>query len=534
MKCLKWIAFSLAVCGFLLLVLGPPALQALKSTAFAQAVVARGKIKGIIEKHGHEVVWERIDGAAPSSLLYTLAIEQIEKRGGWKIPTQDYSPQTRRNILPTTLIHVKEVHGIASHGEPVFFFSIEFLLPAEDAQILVLLPDDTLKKSPDHHHGSFLYYYVGKAVAWGDLSAFPLENYFPFEEMRERQFWVEEARTKAVFWSRITGGASSLLGLGILAWFYFPAVAAAARVTTSLRNVPLRWRPAWSMTGIPLITVQEEHSGGDIPVHQDSTARERVLLILCLLYLYESDLEEKRTAARAERDVLHQRIMEICSETEGGNQAKTATLLGRFPRGSSRTDLRSARALLREARMIDAEKEISVTVSPAPVKKTADVVGGEKGADFREKVFVATDAEVLETRWLYGFLEDIDPYIKEAGGDPLIAKTIILWGFLRPKTRTPFVAGSYGRMRHIRSNVQRKGEKVRRVFGRDLRPEEIGENFVLLQKGGVIIESGTHSGRVVCTLNDDEKTLGYPWCEVIRIINRARRQLLSLRSGGRR
>lgn len=540
MKWLKRIASSLVVCGLLVLVLGPSMLRALKSTAFAQALIAQWKIKGVFEKHGHQVVWERIDGATSPSPLHTLAIEHIEKRGGWKIPTRDYSSQTRENILPTTLIHVKEVHGIASHGETVFFFLFEFLVPAEAAQRRVPSLNDPFKTFPDHRHGSFFYYYLGKAVAWGDLSAFPLERYFPFEEIRGRQSWVEETHKRLLFWGWGIGGMCLLSGLGVLVWFYFPVTV--AWVATGLGEIFLRWRPAYSMPGIPLGTAgrRKKNSGENVPDQdsvphpgaKDALAREKMLFICCLLYLRERELEEARTAAKAQRDALYQQVAGFCSEAVGDKQDRITELLKQFPRGSSRADIRKAQVLLREVRMISAEGEALASVFSAPAKSVANTAS-EEGSDFQKKALAATDAEALATRWIYGFLEDIDPYIKEKGGDPLIAKTIILWGFLRPKRQDSFVAGNYGRTRNIRENLKRKRGEVERVFGRRLLLEEIGENFALLKKGKVIIENDTHPGMAVCSLNDDEKAVAHPWCEVIRIINRARRELLSLRSGGR-
>lgn len=539
MRRLKYVAMLLALAGLVVVLAGVGFSFFLKNTKDGRALAVQWQLTRIFQEYDHGVAWDRLSYARVSPYIQ----EEIRNWGGGeeiRIYISNRLHLTRTVLPPLTFVHVFEVVNIPQRGEPLFLFLFES--PFQPGR------DDPFKQqsyelvaSPlTHRHGFLNYFHIGTAFAWGDLSLFPLERYFSFKEMEKRKSWVKKAQKRTLFWGWGIGGTCLFLGSGFLARFYFPV--ARPWIITGVKKIPLHWRSAYAMTGILLgaMRAQKENTDNgapdrdDIQDKKDRSARERILFLFCLLYCAEREMNDAREAARAEHEAIHKQIALVHSKASGEEQARIAELLNQFPRESGRVHLRKARALLRETLAIGAEREVPVTASLTLVEKIADDAGGEKEPGFQEKDQTATDADAPETRWLYGLLEDVDPYIKEEGGDPLVAKTIILCGFLRPKKQDPFVAGNYGRMRHIRENVQRKRGEVKRVFGRRLLLEEIEENFALLKKGGVIMENDTHPGRVVCSLNDDEKAVGYPWCEVIRIANRARHQLLLLRSGGRR
>ncbi|TSC67920.1 MAG: hypothetical protein G01um101466_609 [Parcubacteria group bacterium Gr01-1014_66] len=106
-----------------------------------------------------------------------------------------------------------------------------------------------------------------------------------------------------------------------------------------------------------------------------------------------------------------------------------------------------------------------------------------------------------------------------------MVKSVILWAFLRPGSKTLFVGGNYYPIEKLRRNVERKRRAIKIAFGRDISREAIQECFILLQKGGVILTRRMDNSKLFCSLNQDEKGTHAPWEEIINVINRRMKEI---------
>lgn len=529
MRWLKGITRFLAVGGLVVFLLSIGIAFFLKNTKDGRALAVQWQLTRIFQDHGHEVAWSRV---LYESISPYLQKEIQDWSGGEQIrlfvKSRLHTARTALSVL--TFIHVLQVVNVPERREPLFLFVFE--RPFQEGR------DDPFKErsyevtaSPlTHQHEPFRYFHAGTAFAWGDLSLFPLEHYFLFEEIERRQSWVDETSRGVSFWGWNLGGPCFLLCCAVLLWFRFPAIL--VQVPVSLRKISLRWRPAYSLTGVPLDTTGKgDAAPEDIPADSRDAAlrekREKIVLVHCIVFLCERAREKEQQAAKAERDALYRKMTALYSAAGPQTQDGIEGLLKQFPRGNNHGDLRRARALLRQVEMIDSDRT-PARDSPASVEGITD---GHPEAGPEEKDTLLTPP-ALSMRWLYGLLEDIAPLVTGAGGDPFVVSTILLYGFLRPGYRKFVMGDNFHGASFLHRRVEQKVDDVFLAFGRRILPEEIDKGFRLLEEGGLLLKQQHGKIGTRYSLNSRVRNAKTPeWGEVIRIIMRAAHKIQ--RAGGK-
>ena len=187
---------------------------ALKFVPGAQAIVLRWRLTKIFKNRGHVVVWEK--PVEEGQLARHLQVE-IKKlavaSNGWQIPTTDHSRAVGQRLKNRTLVHVLEVKDVISVGSPLTIFLLEE--PITSQRMIEMHTTDTEGRKvriPPHRHNHMQYLQTAALVAWGDLTLFPLENYFSFDELRGRRLWIPGIIRYISFW-----GGSSSIGFIVLA-----------------------------------------------------------------------------------------------------------------------------------------------------------------------------------------------------------------------------------------------------------------------------------------------------------------------------
>ncbi len=395
-----------------------------------RVLVAEQRLTRIFQQHGHGVTWESVSYTA----LHPYLKENVQK-GNWDI-NRDYSSVMARNLSPMSFIHVLTLAD-APRGGLLFLFLFEDPVPPDRKKMRSLT--DAVTGSPvpliEHQHASSWHYYVGQAITWGDLSAFPLERYFPFEEINGRESWVREAQEvtrKTLLWRLGMGGACFFAGAVFLGRNLPGRVSVAIGALLKRAGSLFRRRrevAASVLQGSPL--------AGQSGAKRDASVARKEPLQRDPLFLAKE---------RAEQNALHEEIEALYHSATGGAREKILRILSDFP-GNERVRLNKARGLLQQARMACGAGRAYVIISSAPraPRVTTSVhTGKEKqGGGLRNDTSV-TNSRVSSLRWLIGLFADMESYIKAEGGDPFVVGCVVMLGFMRPTKRIPFMAGGYG------------------------------------------------------------------------------------------
>ena len=495
----------------------------------ARSYVVQWKLTEIFGKHGHTMVWDAPVNYEQVPLYLRNQIKKWEaSTNGWSIPTGDYSKEIGRHLTMGTFVHVMRVEGAIPNGSILAIFLFEQPASIRRGGTYTVDLNNRPVRIPEHQHRSVTYRQTYMLGVWGELTAFPLERYFPFDELRSREVWVPRARRSLCFWGGSIGLCSLCLGAAAAVFSERGRLrqrlrSAIPRSKEAFTRFETMVRNTWQKQGHTTQIVARDNADPQGTADDDRTDP---VFILCLLHICRQAQEEE---VRNELKRLRDRQAEIRADIEQIHRAvkgKTAEnikmLLGQFP-SSKRVRIAKAENLLAQARRLYEHDMATDTPSALMPENEGTLLP-------RLEDQPITD-DALD-RMIYELFVDTYPYIHAAGGDPIVTSAILL-SFVRPKTRTSFVGGSYASFEIIRSSTMGKSAETLRLFGKRILPEDIEHNWMILQKGGVIIShrrTGSGHGKLSFSLNDKEESARVPWNEVIRIINRARSELLALRA----
>ncbi|TSC67919.1 MAG: hypothetical protein G01um101466_608 [Parcubacteria group bacterium Gr01-1014_66] len=214
MKVLQRFASVFLVAGFLMILASSSGFFILTHVPAAQNFVARWKLKKIFGHHGHAVLWEK--PIRYDQLPWHLGIE-VKKwehaTRGWNIPAVgDYSRILGMHLKNNTFVHILDVKDVIPNGSILTIFLLE-QPTTQVGERYVVDEGGRRVRIPPHRHYGMQYVYSGAIGVWGELAAFPLEHYFPFEELRQRRLWIPQMIRLIRFWGGGIAGGFTLLGM---------------------------------------------------------------------------------------------------------------------------------------------------------------------------------------------------------------------------------------------------------------------------------------------------------------------------------